>query len=551
MPLQQLDAAYEATVATVRDRITQYAETMWVESPTLRDADVARMVSRLVPVVQAGQLQVANLTNAYITRLAVQEGVTARPMSVDRDSILGYRGVPAEEVYNRPAVTVYTKLAGGQAFDKAKAAGLARLVSIVSTDLQQARTRQAQKVYSGSGFEYTVRTLTGKENCALCVIASTQRYHKTQLLPMHPGCVPGDSVLTPVAGGSAALADFAWGQVEAVSRRMFQGELIEFVTARDDQVRVTPNHPVLTDKGWVPAHLLREGDTVFRGGGGERVVLGGPDVNERPALAQDVFDAARVAFPLVRVPLAAEDFHADRAEGEVEIVYTHGNFPTPRSVPVVERLREGGFVDAHGGWHFLDGGGSFCAFLPGGLAPLGGGVSGGGLGGGLFGGHLRRAEQPRGGTPARFDAPAGEFGSESAPVYASQGRNLVGRLAGYVESDRIVEFRRVGWSGHVFNLHTREGWYSSNNHIISNCDCGQKGMKAGTDPGQVLDPGLLEQTHEAVAAKFGWSDREARDIGHGSPVSDYLDLVVTHEHGELGPTLAWRGDHFTGPADVH
>jgi hypothetical protein len=449
------------------------------------------------------------LTVAYLQALATEAGV-ALPGAVDA-SVTAYRGVPAVDVYRRPAVTLYTALANGVSFTDAKAQGLTRLVSLASTDIQQARNRQAAASIASSGFKSFSRVLSGTEDCELCTVAADRTYYRGDLMPIHPGCVPGDSVLSPIAGGSTHLADFAWGEVEAVSRRLFEGELIEFVTARGDEVRVTPNHPVLTAKGWIPAHLLSEGDTVFSSGSRERVVTGGPYVNERPAFAEDVFDAARMAFPLVRVPLAAEDFHADAAEGEVEIVYTHGNFPTPRNADPVQGASELGFVHAHGGRVALDGSGALGPLIPRSLAALGSGMGGGYLSGDLLRGHPTSSVEASGTAPARFDAPAGEFSPESAPVYASQGLDLVRRLASDVEGDRVVKLRRVGWSGHVFNLHTREGWYSSNNHIVSNCDCG--------------------------VAPNGF--------GHASEPLEGARETVVHEHGEYGPTLGWAGDTFT------
>ena len=41
------------------------------------------------------------------------------------------------------------------------------------------------------------RVLTGRENCALCVVASTQRYYRGDLLPIHPGCDCGVQPLPP------------------------------------------------------------------------------------------------------------------------------------------------------------------------------------------------------------------------------------------------------------------------------------------------------------------------------------------------------------------
>ena len=37
-----------------------------------------------------------------------------------------------------------------------------------------------------------IRTLTGRENCALCYVASTQRYNRKDLLPIHPKCDCGE-----------------------------------------------------------------------------------------------------------------------------------------------------------------------------------------------------------------------------------------------------------------------------------------------------------------------------------------------------------------------
>lgn len=190
MATKEADAltnAYMQQVASIRRRVLAYATAMWNGAESLRDADVDRLVARIAPAVRGGQMQVANLTNAYITRLAVAEGFAARAPRVT-DDVLDYRGVAAAEVYRRPAVTAYTALAEGKTFDVARAAGLARLGSIVATDLQQTRNRQAAAAYTGSGFEYTIRVLSGRENCALCVIASTQRYHPAVLQPIHPGC---------------------------------------------------------------------------------------------------------------------------------------------------------------------------------------------------------------------------------------------------------------------------------------------------------------------------------------------------------------------------
>lgn len=188
----QLTAAYMARSSQIRDRVLTFATALWGASTSLRDADVDRLVARLVPVVQGGQMQVANLTNAYIQRIAELEGLKVAVAPIDRDQVIGYRGVPAADVYRRPAVDTYTALAAGKPFTDARNEGMHRLASIVTTDVQQARTRQARAGYEFAGFDYTVRVLSGAENCALCVIASTQRYNAGSLMPIHPGCDCGE-----------------------------------------------------------------------------------------------------------------------------------------------------------------------------------------------------------------------------------------------------------------------------------------------------------------------------------------------------------------------
>lgn len=189
-----LIVGYQAAVAQVRARVTAFAAQAWAAAGSYRDADIDRLVRLLVPRVQAGQIQVANLTAAYLGRLLGQE-----PVPVDRAMVLDGRGIAVEEVYRRPAVEVYAALAEGAAFVDAARAGSRRLESLVSTDVQMAKVRQSRaSLERVPGVVGHRRVLTGAENCALCVIASTQRYHKAELLPIHPGC---DCGVAPIYGG--------------------------------------------------------------------------------------------------------------------------------------------------------------------------------------------------------------------------------------------------------------------------------------------------------------------------------------------------------------
>lgn len=79
--------------------------------------------------------------------------------------------------------------------------------------------------------------------------------------------------------------------------------------------------------------------------------------------------------------------------------------------------------------------------------------------------------------------------------------------------------------------------------IHPGCDCKPEPIAGDRDPGQILDEGLLEEAHAAIAKGTGESDR-------GGRAPDYREVIVTREHGEYGPLLAVRRHSHTGPQDL-
>lgn len=172
---------YQRAVEQVRNRLLMVADRLWFGMGSYRDGDIDRLVALIAPHVQAGQIQVANLTEAYFQRVGAKAGI-------DVTYVTGGRGVPVDDVYRRPAVSLYTALSEGAPMALAVEEGGHRLASLISTDLQMAKVRQAQRSLSSAGITAFMRVLTGNENCALCTIASTQRYWTKDLSPIHPGC---------------------------------------------------------------------------------------------------------------------------------------------------------------------------------------------------------------------------------------------------------------------------------------------------------------------------------------------------------------------------
>jgi hypothetical protein len=217
-PQELLILQYLAAQAALRANLLNITLGVFDNLDDYRDANAALFAETVTPIVAEAQLEMSDLTAAYLAeQIALMSGedLSLPPaMSFGTD----YRnGTDPMQVYLRPFSQIYKDLADGKPFDKALEAGRNRAESIVSTDLQLAKRQTAYELVSESGtVQGYRRVLTGAENCGLCVVASTQRYHKRELLPIHPGCDcavapilghedPGQTINTAMVGGESKL----------------------------------------------------------------------------------------------------------------------------------------------------------------------------------------------------------------------------------------------------------------------------------------------------------------------------------------------------------
>ncbi|MEU1254774.1 hypothetical protein ABZ445_15990 [Streptomyces chartreusis] len=187
----RLDQQYGSSVRSVWASVLAAISTAFLRPGSWRDEDVAVFQRQALPVILAGERRIASLTAAYLEQLYRVEDPRAPRVSLDLDAVTGsaLRGVDPAEVYERPFVELRTALSKGESLDAAVARGSHRLETIAKTDLQLARTHTVREVSADMPrFTYTVRVLQGEYDCALCMIAATQRYHKRDLAPIHPGC---------------------------------------------------------------------------------------------------------------------------------------------------------------------------------------------------------------------------------------------------------------------------------------------------------------------------------------------------------------------------
>ncbi|WP_063794981.1 hypothetical protein [Kitasatospora sp. MBT66] len=193
MPQPDPSVRYDARVAATWRTVLRQLTGQWQSLGSWRSGDVPRFQRQALPAVQAGQRTIAALTASYLEQLYRDVASEPSPrVTLDMDRVTGAavrNGTAPEEVYLRPFKVTWRALSDGEPLDVATERGANRLQVLAKTDLQLARTHAAHDVLEQQPkITYYLRTLNGEYDCALCLVASTQRYRKETLLPIHPGC---------------------------------------------------------------------------------------------------------------------------------------------------------------------------------------------------------------------------------------------------------------------------------------------------------------------------------------------------------------------------
>jgi hypothetical protein len=517
---------YQKRLAGIRASTANAVMAQWDQLPNYEKPVTESFARRVTPIVASGQLLAARTTAAYIGR---RTGLRMPAMTAAAVTGQAARNVDPLEEYQRPFGHMWSALGDGTAYPDAVKMGRARLGIYVVTDVWLAM-RAATEVIDKATPKITswVRVADGGA-CPDCSAADGMETSAAGDLAGHPNCFPGDTVVS----ASAKVA----------FRRWYAGKVVTITTASGQELTATGNHPILTDTGWVPAHLLSEGDNVVRG----TVQHRRPYEQHRPARIEDVWSAGAVSG-LRRMPIAPEDFHGDGTHGEVDVVDALGLLPSESNASRGQQFGQHGLMWGRGsGRHFL----RRCplhSLVDGGLPAPSGAVGSGDLSSSLVlaqSGHLHgrdlgqrasgyagllqppsdqgpRDPEPLGYGPfslaseiglrnlgrfdrkpagPRFDAPSVEFANDHRGAHASRGLDLLRRLAGQVQLDRIVSLSVRDFSGHVFNLSTVEGWYCANSLVVSNCGCTSEPRTSGDPSSEAADPSVIDvQHHDELGA---------------------------------------------------
>lgn len=344
--------------------------------------------------------------------------------------------------------------------------GQARADMIATTEVTRVYAEGNQEAWESTGVVSAVTWHTAEDElvCDICDPLDGTEIgigDIDALPPAHVNCLTGDSFVLPIGG------------VTAGSERIFDGDIISIDTG-ENLLTVTPNHPILTRRGWVPACEIMQEDYLFCYGGSDgitsRIDAISNDDDNKIATIKNVFDS--LGFPMFRVPMTAPDFHGDGANSQVATIRPNrkvvDNFKiiTPKPVPQNDlSFRNVEFEIA------LSGLGADNSFLlrnnP---APTG--VMGGpNLGHSCFSVHELPFESFGLGLAAWLDTELDKMFSENKTADTDLFSQLIFGLAGQITMRKVIKVTKNNFSGHVYNLQTESGLFVANGIITHNCRC--------------------------------------------------------------------------------
>lgn len=184
---------YNGSVQATRQALIDYLTAAWGGLDQYGDAEVAAWAARVAPVLDAAQARTGALTASYLRAAGKAiSGAAPELLALPASSLTSQalRGVDAEQLMMRAGTELWTALSNGHDITKAADMGLRRATSLGETGVEMARVRTSQHVLSRTPGVVGYRRVLGggKKTCGLCAIASSQRYHKAELMPIHPGC---------------------------------------------------------------------------------------------------------------------------------------------------------------------------------------------------------------------------------------------------------------------------------------------------------------------------------------------------------------------------
>ena len=283
-----------------------------------------------------------------------------------------------------------------------------------------------------------------------------------QIPNAHVNCVLGDTI---VKADSVKLA----------TKMNYSGDIVELKTRGGKKLAVTPNHILLTDRGWVAAKNIKNTDKVIAYSDSvERAMSDDAIDGKNPTIADEFVALSKTpGVVAIEVPVTAEDFKGDGIANEkVEVILAESLLRNKRDAA---SIKLGGKLPFVGG-KFTDGTlfglGSIDQLLVGVLLATNGIVGSTGKALTLLGSEGGHPEISRLTSATAYNARLNEAAANSSTADIKAFSKSFLAEAGLIEFDDVIDIKIYSvHNAPVYDVETTSTLYTANGIISSNCKC--------------------------------------------------------------------------------
>ena len=280
-----------------------------------------------------------------------------------------------------------------------------------------------------------------------------------------------DAHVNCVLGDTTVLAD----GVQVATKMSYSGEVINITTAKGRNLTVTPNHILLTARGWVAAKNLTKSDKIIAHSDCVESLALDDTIDGNVSTVAEQFVAASKHAGVVsaKMPITAKDFKGDGvAEQEIDIILPNGLLRNNSELSSGELLEYLPFVNGAVANSSFPGLSTLDQLLIGVLATADGIVGSRGEELTLAGSKSGHAGIHGLTSSARYDARLLEAKTNSGTRTPELFGESFLANAGLIELDDVVgvEVNSVHDTP-VYDLQTTSTLYSANGLVSSNCRC--------------------------------------------------------------------------------
>jgi SPP1 gp7 family putative phage head morphogenesis protein len=275
-----------------------------------------------------------------------------------------------------------------------------------------------------------------------------------------------------------------------IYKRFYTGSIVKITDESSVSISVTPNHPILTTRGWIFAKEIKQTDKLIKSLVSYSSVGSSSKIdNSHIVINNDIYNFFKIAFHSKRVSGASVKFHGDVTDHKVEIIDFKSDLLLNNKTLTSKKIINNLFSNASLAFSSLFSDSYFSLMFDSKINACGRKMGFPDLVGSLFQSHLTPFQFFGFALVSDFDILFKQSSSDYIPTSLKQFRDFIFTYARIVKPDNFSDIkiysingnpfvessvssvRHENISSNVFNFETVDSLYMCNGIVNHNCRC--------------------------------------------------------------------------------